>query len=161
MTATAHFGGRVSRERVLFARDVLDWVQERHPVRIAGGAAKLITDILERAPEFSNLTDLLAALGCPETTARFRMNKQGFPPPRAWYWLARALDAADHVRAHRDRSQLRLALELGYSDHSALHYLFRRNLGLRIAQVQTREGWEPLVAAWWEARRRQKRKVAA
>ena len=129
------------------AEDVVEWLG-LCGVRLSPLVSSLVLQLFALAPRHDTLTGLLAEVGVPETSARFRMNKKRLPPPSRWYQAARALHAALRVQAEPDASLLRLAHRLGYADHSALSQLVYRSFGVRPGAVRGTLGWEWLMERW-------------
>lgn len=129
------------------AEDVVEWLG-LYGVRLSPLVSSLVLQLFALAPRHETLTGLLAEVGVPETSARFRMNKKRLPPPSRWYQAARALHAALRMQAEPETCLLRLAHSLGYADHSALSQLVYRSFGVRPGAVRGTLGWEWLMERW-------------
>lgn len=127
--------------------DVVEWAQMRG-VGFSAGTAMLVERIVTLAPRFPELTGLLKEVGVAETSARFRMQKKRLPPPSRWFQAARALHAALEMQSRSEVPLLKLAHELGYSDHSALSQLVYRAFGVRPSGIRGTLGWEWLLDRW-------------
>lgn len=141
---------RTLTERAGLAGEVVDWLG-RYGVRLSPLVATLVSQIVGLAPRCENLGTLLAAVGVPETSARFRMSKKRLPPPSRWFQAARALHAALAIQAEPEVSLLRIAHRLGYADHSALSQLVHRSFRVRPGAIRGTLGWEWLMARWVQA----------
>lgn len=133
------------------ATDVVDWLGLRG-TRLTPTLRHLIHGIFALAPESSSVAPLLARIGTSESSARFRLQKKRMPAPGRWLQVARALHAALHLQSRPERPLLRIALTLGYSDHSALSHLLGRAFGVRPAEIRHRLGWEWLLDRWLRSR---------
>lgn len=145
-------------DRTLFAQVALQWVRDRHAVRINDTTAELIVSLLEEPPtpgRYPGVEVFLADAGRQSSTSSLRLRKKQLPTPNAWRRLALGVAAAEHLRRHPGASLGACAQELGYADHSALSQLFRRHFGLRAQRVRGAT-WEELVAAWWEQQQRRR-----
>jgi len=129
------------------AAEVVDWLGMRG-LRLSPLVASLVMQIVALAPYHVNLTALLEAVGIPETSARFRMNKKRLPPPSRWFQAARALHAALRIQAEPESGLLRIAHRLGYADHSALSQLVYRSFRVRPGAIRGTLGWEWLLERW-------------
>lgn len=129
------------------SEDLIEWLDLRG-VRLSPQVASLIGQIIRLAPATASLTELLAEIGVPETSARFRMQKKRLPAPSRWYQSARALHASLRIQAQTGTCLLRLAHDLGYADHSALSQLVYRSFGVRPAVIRGTLGWEWLMERW-------------
>lgn len=129
------------------ATDVVDWLAIRG-TRLPPALRHLLHGIFSMAPQTSTVAPLLLEIGTSESSARFRLQKKGLPPPGRWLQAARAVHAALHLQARPDRPLLPLALSLGYADHSALSHLLGRAFCVRPAEIRDRLGWEWLLDRW-------------
>jgi AraC-like DNA-binding protein len=135
------------------ADDVVEWLQLRG-IRMSPALAYLVWQIFARAPHHSELATLCREIGVVESSARFRFHKKSLPPPSRWLQMARALYAALRIQAEPDKPLLRLALELGYSDHSALSHQIHRTFRLRASAIRQLLGWEWLLDRWLQGARK-------
>lgn len=108
----------------------------------------LLRGMVELAPGYPVLGDLLRVLGAPERTVRHRLPRTDGPGPRQWHQLARALHATLRLQAEPGGRLLPLALELGYSDHSGLTRHLSRTFGVTPAGIRGTLGWEWLAERW-------------
>lgn len=129
------------------AEDVVEWLG-LCGVRLSPLVAHLVEQLFRYAPLHQDLTGLLERIGVAETSARFRMQKKRLPPPSRWFQAARALHAALRIQAEPDTPLLRIAHQLGYSDHSALSQLVHRAFRVRPSAIRGTLGWEWLLARW-------------
>jgi AraC-like DNA-binding protein len=130
--------------------EVMEWLTFVG-VRLSPSTLSLIRCIFTLADSHADLHSLLGEAGIPESTARFQLHKRLLPPPSRWFQLARALNVALRIQAQPDRSLLRIALEQGYSDHSALCHQLRRAFHIRPAALRRLLGWEWLLYRWLAA----------
>lgn len=126
------------------AGDVMEWIHLRG-VFLSPMLSHLVREIVARAPRHSELGDLLAEIRVPETSTCSRFRKRGLPAPNRWHQIARALHAALRIQAEPEKSLLRIAGELGYSDHSALSQQIHRAFGVRPGVLRGMLGWEWLM----------------
>lgn len=133
-----------------FPEEVVEWLGFVG-VRLSPSTTSLIRCIFTLAQSHPDLRSLLREAGIAESTARFQLHKRLLPPPSRWFQLARALHAALRIQARPDDSLLRIALEQGYSDHSALCHQLRRAFQLRPAALRRLLGWEWLLGRWLSA----------
>jgi AraC-like DNA-binding protein len=117
-------------------------------VRLSPSTTSLIRCIFTLADAHPDLRSLLREVGMPESTARFQLHKRLLPPPSRWFQLARALQAALQIQARPGDSLLRIAMDQGYSDHSALCHQLRRAFHIRPAALRRLLGWEWLLSRW-------------
>lgn len=127
--------------------DVVEWLSLRG-VNISPDISYLIQQIFRLAPEHRTLSDVLAPLHIPASSAGAKFSKKLLPPPSIWLHAAHALHAALRLQRDPNVSVLRVALEYGYSDHSALSRQMVRNFGLRPSQIRGTLGWEWLLDRW-------------
>jgi AraC-like DNA-binding protein len=120
-------------------------------VRLSPSTVSLIRCIFTLAPSHPDLRSLLHDAGIPQSTARFQLNKRILPSPSRWFQLARALHVALRIQQRPDLSLLQIALEQGYSDHSALCHQLRRTFHIRPGALRRLLGWEWLVGRWLTA----------
>lgn len=113
----------------------------------------LIHQIFSHSGRHAEVADLLRTIGEPETSARFRFRKKGLPSPRRWLQAARALRIAMRIQAEPQLPLLRIALELGYGDHSALSQAVMRSFRVRPVRLRGTLGWEWLLDRWLSAER--------
>ena len=138
---------RYMTQPACLADDVLEWLQMRG-IRMSPALAYLVWQIFARAPFHPDLSGLCREIGVVESSARFRFHKKSLPAPSRWLQAARALHAALRLQAEPERPLLRLALELGYSDHSALSHQIHRTFGVRAGAIRDTLGWEWLLERW-------------
>ena len=130
--------------------DVIEWLTFVG-VRLSPSTSSLVRSIFTLAESHMDLRSLLKEAGIPESTARFQLNKRLLPSPSRWFQLARALHVALRIQAQPDVSLLRIALEQGYSDHSALCHQLRRTFHIRPSALRRLLGWEWLLGRWLSA----------
>lgn len=126
---------------------IVEWLTQKG-IRMSPALAELVRQIFVNAPAHAELSTLCRAIGAVESSARFRFSKKRLPSPGRWLHLARALHAVFRLQADPERPLLTVALELGFSDHSALSHQIRRNFGVRPGEVRDLLGWEWLLDRW-------------
>lgn len=136
--------------------DVAGWLRGKG-VNLRYGDAAIIEHILTETP--CSVTEV----GVPESSLRFRFRKKGLPPAGKWIQLASAIGVARAIQADADESVMRIAFKFGYSDHSAVAHLLRRNLAVTPSEL--REG-PPLdlgavLDEWWERQQSTRRRQGA
>ena len=129
------------------AEDVVEWLYLRR-LRLSPMVATLLREIFTNAPTAPDLTTLLTRVGMAESSARFRLHKRLLPTPSRWFQAARALHAVLRIQAQPRMPLLRIALEFGYADHSALSQLVHRAFRVRPGAVRGTLGWEWLMHRW-------------
>jgi AraC-like DNA-binding protein len=129
------------------AVDLIEWLEFRGRM-VSPSIVGLVRDIVELAPRYAQLNDLLSALGQPERTVRSRFQCAGWPGPAGWHRCARALHGALRVQSATDVRVLELALDMGYSDHSGLTRQLTRAFGITPAGIRGTLGWEWLAERW-------------
>lgn len=129
------------------AADVTEWLALRLP-RLPPEVAELCRTIFRNGPAVPQLETLLARVGESSRTARARLRKLALPSPAHWHQAARALHSALCLQRSTSTPLFQLAMELGYSDHSALCHQLLRLFGMRASQVRRLLGWEWLLDAW-------------
>ncbi len=134
------------------ASDVVEWLTLRR-IRMSPVVSHLVRQIFTHAPQYGEVTDLLRAIGEPETSVRFRFRKKSLPSPRRWLQAARAMQIAMRIQAEPKTSLLEIAFALGYSDHSALSQAMVRTFGLRPNKLRNTLGWEWLLDRWLASER--------
>lgn len=127
--------------------DVLEWLVLRGAA-LSPLCAALLHHLLSRGAEFVRLADCLDAVSESERTARHRFRHEGLAPPSAWHQMARALYSALRIQAEPEMPFLRLALELGYGDHSGLSRQLTRVFGFTPGAIRGTLGWEWLLHRW-------------
>lgn len=127
--------------------DVVDWLTLRLP-RLSPHVAELCRVIFRHAPHEAQLEVLLRHAGESSRTARSRLRKLALPAPAHWHQVARAVHAALRLQRCPSESLFELAMQLGYSDHSALSHQLQRLFGMRSSQVRRLLGWEWLLESW-------------
>ena len=128
--------------------DVVEWVELRQGRPLSPAVSTLLRRIVAGAEGGAQLGELLAPLGESERTARHRLRNKELPPPSAWHQMARALHAALRVQAQPGVRLSRLALDLGFSDHSGFSRQLSRAFGVTPPGVRGTLGWEWLVERW-------------
>ena len=136
--------------RDTLADDVVDWLVLRR-LRLTPMISSLIREIFQHAPTTPDLSTLLGRIGMAESSARFRLHKRLLPTPSRWFQAARALHTVLRIQAEPRTSLLRIALELGYADHSALSQLVYRSFRVRPGAIRGTLGWEWLMHRWLRA----------
>lgn len=129
------------------AADVAEWFALRDPL-LSPDLLHLIRQVFRCASDHAEITTLLRSAGTSERTARARLRKRGLPPPGSWLQAARALRAALRLQCDPPVPLLSLALELGYSDHSALSHQLGRVFGVGSSAIRELLGWEWLLDRW-------------
>ena len=117
-------------------------------IRLSSNLSSLIKQIFKRAPQYATLSKLLDETHESATTARWRLRKKRLPPPHCWHQVFRALHTALKIQADPDTPFLKLAMSLGYHDHSALSRQINRNFGLNPGDIRGTLGWEWLLERW-------------
>jgi methylphosphotriester-DNA--protein-cysteine methyltransferase len=132
--------------------DVLGWLPA--PVHLKPATASVLRRMFEDPLRYAGLSDLGADFGIPVGTLRWWMRKKSLPTPSHWLQAARALRVAETISASPQRSIFRIGRDLGFSDHTAVVRLLRRQFGLTAREA--REGLPPevLMDRWWERSRR-------
>lgn len=138
---------------------VVEWLGVRG-VPCSPVLGHLVQRIFAHAGRHAEVADLLRAIGEPETSARFRFRKKGLPSPRRWLQAARALRIALRIQAEPRLPLARIALELGYGDHSALSQAVTRSFRVRSASLRGTLGWEWLLDRWLRAEGAESRAAA-
>jgi AraC-like DNA-binding protein len=127
--------------------DVVDWLSFRVR-RLSPEVAELCRAIFREAPAAPGIEALLTSLGESVRTARARLRKLALPSPAHWHQVARAVHSALCLQRRQSSPVFELAMELGYSDHSALSHQLRRLFGMSASQVRGLLGWEWLLDRW-------------
>jgi len=138
---------RVLTAPIDLATDVVEWLSLRLP-RLPPEVAELCRHIFRYAATETKVAGLLRRAGDSARTARSRLRKLDLPSPASWLQAARALNAALNLQRAQSTPIFTLAIELGYSDHSALSHQLHRVFGLRASQVRRLLGWEWLLDTW-------------
>jgi AraC-like DNA-binding protein len=102
---------------------------------------------------------LFSEIGESTRTARARCHKLALPPPSNWLQAARAVHAALCLQRAPSTPLLELAMDLGYSDHSALSHQLVRLFGASASAIRRTLGWEWLLHSWlarWDERSAQR-----
>ena len=126
------------------AGDVAEWLALRMP-SLPPPVVELCRQIFRYAPIETEIASLLS-------TARARLRKVTLPPPGSWLQAARALHAALRLQREHASPIFKLAVELGYCDHSALSHQLMRTFGVHTARIRCLLGWEWLLDAWLSRR---------
>src|SRR5690606_26112345 len=116
--------------------------------------SRLVTEqIFLAALHHHPLHQTLCGLGIGSAGAiRDHFRKEGLPSPRKWRRLAEAFYAV--LRLRRDAgSLLSHALELGYSDASALSHQLAGVFGAAPSVIRATIGWEWWAHAWLQRRK--------
>jgi AraC-like DNA-binding protein len=129
------------------AADVVAWLAMRLPL-LPPQVADLCRVIFRYATAESTVGALLSSVGESARSARARFRKLALPSPSSWHQVARAIHAALTIQRVPHAPLFDLAMQLGYSDHSALSHQFVRLFGLRASQVRQLLGWEWLFESW-------------
>jgi AraC-like DNA-binding protein len=130
--------------------DVVEWLSLFN-LRLSPTLSHLICHIFNDAPRYTEIGELLRAIGAAESSTRFRFRKKGYPAPSRWLQAARALHAALRIQMQPEKSILWHACALGYADHSALCHQMKRMFGTTPAAVRETLGWEWLLERWVRA----------
>jgi AraC-like DNA-binding protein len=130
--------------------DVVEWLS-LFGLRLSPTLNHLICRIFTDAPRFTEVGELLQAMGAAESSTRFRFRKKGLPAPSRWLQAARGLHAALRIQVEPEKSILAHACALGYADHSALCHQMKRMFGTTPASVRETLGWEWLLERWVRA----------
>lgn len=139
----------VITQPVNLAGDVIEWL-EMQSVPLPPEAQHLVRAIVHLAPRYHTVRDLLESIDHIEEAVRKRFHHRGIAPPSRWFGMARALHAALALQRAPNIPLFDAALDLGYSDHSALSRQMLRIFGLRPSVVRTQLGWEGLMVRWLE-----------
>jgi AraC-like DNA-binding protein len=129
------------------AADLMEWMGLRDALP-PSGLSGMVRVVVEMAPRYARVSDLLRAMGHSERTVRHRFHATGHPGPREWHQGARALHAALRLQQDPDGRLLPLAVELGYSDHSGITRQLTRAFGVTPAAIRGTLGWEWLAERW-------------
>jgi AraC-like DNA-binding protein len=129
------------------ATDVVEWLSLRRPT-LPPQLTDLIRKIFAHAPARGAEQQLFSEIGESTRTARARCRKLALPPPSAWLQVARGIDAALSLQRTRSTPLLDLAVDLGYSDHSALSHQLMRMFGTPPSVIREMLGWEWLLESW-------------
>lgn len=132
---------------IALAEDVEEWVTLRG-LRMNSEMARMVRRIVEMAPCFTEVTCLLRSLGESESTVRGWFRARALPPPGHWLAASRALRAALRLQAEPGTSLMTVAVEAGYSDHSALSRQVNQLFGMRPGGIRGTLGWEWLLERW-------------
>jgi AraC-like DNA-binding protein len=145
---------RFLTEPVDLATDVVEWLSLRRPT-MPPQLADLIRKIFLYGPTKAAVQKLFGDVGESTRTARARCRKLALPPPSSWLQAARAVHAALRLQRKQSTPLLELAMELGYSDHSALSHQLLRVFGTPASAIRRMLGWEWLLDSWlarWSVR---------
>lgn len=129
------------------AADVVEWFSLRRPA-MPPQIADLIGKIFLHRATKAAVQKLFSDLGESTRTARARCRKFALPPPSSWLQAARAVHAALCLQRAQSTPLLDLAMELGYSDHSALSHQLIRVFGAPAGAIRRTLGWEWLLDSW-------------
>lgn len=138
---------RFLTEPVDLPSDVVEWFTLRRPC-IPPQLAELIRKIFLYGPTRAAVQKLLSDIGESTRTARARCRKLQLPPPSNWLQAARAVHAALCLQRAQSTPLLELAMDLGYSDHSALCHQLARVFGAPASAIRQTLGWEWLLDSW-------------
>lgn len=138
---------RMMTEPIDIADDVVEWLSIRK-VSSSHYVADLIHEIFRRTVRGSDAGDLQLSIGESARTARRRFQARGLPSPGQWREVARAIHAALWLQREQGMSQLAVAVEHGYSDHSALSHQMVHLFGLRPTKIRELVAWEWLLDRW-------------
>lgn len=83
-----------------------------------------------------------------ERTVRHHFMQSGLPSPSRWVALVKALQSAVRLQCTQGATVGRVAVEQGFTDHSALCQQLRRHFGTTPTVVRSTVGWEWLVRRW-------------
>ena len=129
------------------AADVVEWLALRRP-ELPPQLVELIRKIFLHGETKTALQNLFNDLGESTRTARARCRKLALPPPSDWLQAARAVHAALCLQRTPSTPLLELAMDLGYSDHSALCHQLMRVFGATAGAIRRTLGWEWLLDSW-------------
>lgn len=138
---------RFLTEPVDLGADVVEWFSLRWRA-MPPQLADLIRKIFLYGPTKAAVEKLFSDLGESTRTARARCRKLALPPPSGWLQAARAVHAALCLQRAPSTPLLELAMELGYSDHSALSHQLMRLFGAPAGAIRRTLGWEWLLDSW-------------
>lgn len=138
---------RFLTEPVDLPADVVEWFSIRWPA-MPPQLADLIRKIFLHAPSRAAVQMLFSDIGESTRTARARCHKLALPPPSSWLQAARAVHAALCLQREQSTPLLELAMDLGYSDHSALSHQLVRLFGAPASAIRRTLGWEWLLDSW-------------
>ena len=138
---------RFLTDPVDLAADVVEWFSLRRPT-LPPQFVDLIQKVFRHGDTTSALQHLFSDLGESTRTARARCRKLALPPPSGWLQAARAVRAALCLQRAQSTPLLELAMDLGYSDHSALSHQLMRVFGASASAIRPTLGWEWLLDSW-------------
>lgn len=138
---------RFLTEPVDLAADVVEWFSLRRPT-VPPQFVDLIQKVFRHGDTTAALQNLFSDLGESTRTARARCRKLALPPPGSWLQAARAVRAALSLQRAQSTPLLELAMDLGYSDHSALSHQLMRLFGVSASAIRCTLGWEWLLDSW-------------
>ncbi len=138
---------RFLTEPVDLPADVAEWFSLRQPA-MPPQLADLIRKIFLHGPSRRAEKTLFSAIGESTRTARARCHKLALPPPSGWLQAARGVHAALRIQRAQSTPLLELAMDLGYSDHSALSHQLVRLFGAPASVIRRTLGWEWLLDSW-------------
>jgi AraC-like DNA-binding protein len=129
------------------ASDVMAWLPLAG-VRVAADCADLLREVITRAPAFRTVGEVVAPFGLSARGLRKRFHERGLQSPGHWHAVVRALEAVFRLQRDPERPLFDVALELKYSDHSALSRQMMRLFGVRPSLARHSLGWEWLLHRW-------------
>ena len=138
---------RFLTEPIDLAADVVEWFSLQRPT-MPPQFVDLIRKIFVHGQSEAALQNLFSNLGESTRTARARCRKLALPPPSNWLQAARAVHAALCLQRAQSTPLLELAMDLGYSDHSALSHQLMRVFGAPARAIRRTLGWEWLLYSW-------------
>lgn len=131
------------------AREVIEWIEQRHVVRLSETVRALLVALLTHQHRELTLDVLFERLSISGSTLSNRLHKKLLPNPRRWIQLARGLELAEVIHAEPTTSITEIAQRLGYRDHSYISHQLKRSFGVRFGQVRERQGTMWLLERWW------------
>jgi methylphosphotriester-DNA--protein-cysteine methyltransferase len=127
---------------------VLDWLATKS-VYLRPAPAYLVRHVFEHPAQYREWGEVLAALSLSAATPTMWMKKKRLPAPGRWLQAARALRAVAAIRTHPELTIQRIAIEIGYDDHSGISHAVSRSFGIRASDCRQRLDPVVLMDAWW------------
>lgn len=133
--------------------DVVEWLRLRG-LPLDSRCAAIVRGMVNAAANTDDLDAALWSVGETPDSARKYLNnvkrkkRKHLPPAQDTFRLARALYVVLRVQDHPTTSLLRIAHDLGYSDHSSVSRQLDGVFGLRPSEVRHALGWEWLLERW-------------
>jgi AraC-like DNA-binding protein len=131
------------------AMPLIEWLELLIPSP-PSQVTNIIRNIIAGDQDGPSLGDLLDRLGLSERTVRAWFAASLLPSPGQWLSLTRVLPRVMRLQREPDVPLLTVAIESGYSDHSALIATLRRLFGATPRIIRSTIGWEWLVLRFVE-----------